>query len=287
MFKRLSRLVLTVALAVSALTLADSPAQPVAIADAYGCGTQNIYHSGGNLETYNFTTVRGIKARLHYSGKIELCNGVSTSNNASAWVAVVPDSGMPEYGNTSAIIQVGLIRNNLYDSGNARFFWAIGGCDPLGPHPQMFSGWTHRTPGGWVDVEVNRNSGGTWTLTVKEESSGDTSFVNISSSDNAVSCWAWDNVRGQISSEMKNSFDTVGYADAKFNVRDLRFRASTGGTWWYPSQDTSTGVQMGYPQNCDFTSVVADDRGYDNDMHCDDPGSIGDKLDFWTTHVPL
>lgn len=284
--QRLAGIAMAVSLLVSGLTLADSPVKPVESAAAYGCGTQGVYHAGGDLDTYNFTTVRGIKAELSSATKLDLCDGVSgTIDNASAWIAVVPDVGTPYASNTNAIMQAGFYIDVF--TGGVRMFYAIGGCPGHLPIAEMFAGAGGFTPGGWVDFQITRASGGVWTLRATIESTGQSYAYALSSSDNRISCWAYDNVKGQLSGEMKNSFGTVGYPDSHFYFRNVKFQVSSGGTWWYPTQKTSTGVQMGINIFCDFVSNVPDDRGYDNDFHCDAPGTIGDKLDIWTTHVPL
>lgn len=245
---------------------------------ALGCnGFPAFYHVGGNVETFNFTTVRGIKARLWSPERLTLCTG--TPNAISSWVAIVPDPSSPFYGDGGHfILQVGIIKSDLETGGDARFFMARGGCNsslPVAEYP-----FGTYTPTGWVQVEMYRRSVGGWLLSVLDESSGWSASMVVSATDPETSCWWNDPVEGQVAGEMKFAESSVGSSSGVFNVRNIYFRKSVEGQYLYPSQVVS-GTQYAYPMSCDFVSDLPDTFGT-NTFHCDDPGV--QSLDIWTTH---
>jgi len=286
--KRLAGIAVAVALLVGGLTVADTPLAPVeSAAAAPNCGGAiSSYHNGGNVSmTPNISTMRGVKARIHGSGKLELCNG-SFTNSSSVWIAVVPAPGNPQYGNSNAILQVGFWLD--HDIGVRRIFWARGGCNGNLPFAQYNIAPAGHTPDtSWYGFDIHRLSGGSWTVSYSSESGSGSGFLTIAGTNAAVGCWLNDEVRGQVSTEFKDARDSAGFSDAHMYIRDIRFQASTEGTWWRPSQLHSSGAQMGYPVSCDFRDSLPDGGGYTNQQWCEafsELGTLGDKMDLWTTH---
>lgn len=286
MLQRLWRLCLVAILAAGAFTVSDTPVKEVDTAAAANCTAfHTFYHSGGYLDTYNFASVKGLTARLHSPGKIQKCLG-SFPSDASAWIAVVPDEGTAQVGNNNAILQIGFGKNSLEGNSASRIFMALGGCGQYIPNIQYR--WGSYTPGSssWITFRIWVQSNGDWAMDWSEEDpnqagSPDASgFLLIDNQDPAISCWINSPVRGMFSGETKNPGNDVGFSDAHLWFRDIKFRASVGGTWWMPAQQHSSGLQMGLKMQCDFASGMPAPHQF----HCDDPGTVGDKLDVWMTH---
>lgn len=280
MRKRLWRLCMVAVLAAGAFSVSDSPLKPIDSAAAVGCDpTVGWWLQGNELETYNFTSVKGLSARLNNAQKITLCDNLAS--DASSWIAVVPDDGTPKANNEMAILQIGYGKNSL-NGGNARIFMALGGCGEYVPNLQYKWG-TGTVGSGWVRFRIWVQSNGDWAMDWLYESTGTGGSLTIDNQDPAISCWINDRVKGQLMGETKNPANDVGFPTSHMYFRDILFRVSQGGTWWYPSQDHSSGLQMGFPTNCDW--------GYNinlpgpHEFHCDDPGTKGDALDVWVKHL--
>jgi hypothetical protein len=267
-------------LAAGAFSVSDSPVKPVDPAAAVGCDASiGVWHQGNLLETYNFTSVKGLSARLNNAQKVQLCSGIPS--DASTWIAVVPDAGQPGYGDTNKILQIGYGKNSL-NGGGARIFMALGGCGQYTPTLQY--PWGNFAPGsGWVRFRIWIQSNGDWAMDWLYEPTGTGGSLIIDNQDPAISCWINNPVMGQLLGETKNPANDNGFPTSHMYFRDILFRVSQGGTWWYPSQKHSSGLQMGFPTNCDY--------GYNinlpgpHEFHCDDPGTRGDALDVWVDHL--
>lgn len=265
------------------LTVAATPVLAVGTDDC-NIGVGQTYMVGSYMTKLNFSTVRGVRATLHSKDKLNPCTpvGLPVNTSTSAWIAIQPAPGTPHYGSPSAILQVGMIKCtiNIYSQcdGHSRYFWARGGCNNNYPTPIFFGGPNDWVGPSWQNFSLSRLHTSQWHIAYSDDEGA--GFTTIDTSNTAINCWINDEVQLYVIGEMKNAGDTIGEPASKFYVRDIKFRASVEGTWYIPGQKNSAGTQLGIPMICKIEDTLP---GAD-DLECDDPGTVGDKLDFWTTH---
>lgn len=271
MFGSLSILATITAVPTLAITPKDCVAQ-----------TPANYFAGDAMYPSGFATVRGVQARIWSEGRIEKCNGVGTTGEGgSAWIAVT------EYGSSSfsAILQIGLIHcfdqfyvGAICDDGGENqkwLFYAKGGCNGAQPYATKI-GADNAEPGDYL-FRMYRLTGGDWVLRYDHPGTGEWGTVTIQSTDPAVNCWIHDTLQAEYSGELWNSADIVGNAATTVLFRDARFRVSiydnpTDG-WHIP------GATYGSKLVCsNFPDPIEP-----HEFLCDNPGTIGDKLNLWVT----
>lgn len=131
------RLLLALALAVGTIPFV---ATAVAAQDRT-CFTEGHYFTFKNAGSPTDLFDRGV-ADIDTSaggGAFSICEpvvGDADDNGPSAWVAFVPGITNPQWGNVSAIFQVGVVKCASFGNGTCdgdanppSYFWAFGGCD--------------------------------------------------------------------------------------------------------------------------------------------------------------
>jgi hypothetical protein len=214
------------------------------------------YWNGITIRNANFTTVRGIRAKLYKDANIQRCNdtGFDDVNGPSYWVAIVPSPGNPYYGSGQAIIQVGVIwcfewlyPGALCDDGGEdepQLFWASGGCgSPIidAPNPEPFLAQQYNAaPAGGLWFYITYLGSGDYLLEIESDSGF---HAQRTVSGGATDCWAANSgtthpVRAAVYCERLDAGDACGGAGTGGHVaaRGVKIKKSVGGAWYYPGE---------------------------------------------------
>lgn len=144
------------------------------------------------------------------------------NNGSSAWVGIVPGTGNPQYGNSNAVVQIGVVDcdSGLYSAclGNdPRLFIAWGGCNGVKPEARTDLGVAPFDQGEWwlkfkvtrfsqkVKFRLDWSDGQEYVWTY-EVWNTDPDFADFA-------CWIDGNTDVQYLFEKKDRADSVGWWD--------------------------------------------------------------------------
>ena len=226
-------------------------ASPVAAAGEGPCENFSTYndHVGMHLEPQGgFANVRGIRSQIFDQQDLDYCTGGNDANHGSLyWVALTPAPGNSQYGNTAAIIQIGVIRcqNIAFNvcTGTPRIFWAAGGCGIVSAPTPVDLG---AAPIGGITFAVRRLSGGDHWLTAVNINGTLIAEKTLLYGNDQTECWATNNgpIGSQIFCERLDRGDNCGGAGGgnPINFQDIRYQVSIGGGWSVPGPDNTHGI---------------------------------------------